>query len=204
MTSRLFYFALYVLVACGPEPGSDTDTATDSDTSGASTTAASSTAPTTGPVPEGELCGCEDASCHTSICDAFVVGCEWEPCDPELWWAVTDESALGCAVKALRDRKPGLVEWSRNFGFDTGTAERLLVRIREDGTVSHVQLFPSRCQGGPITHFALADAGYFEGCLAEPDALARFLCMDAGFRERLAECGEAPALSCESGPSGTE
>jgi hypothetical protein len=215
MKSRLIYFALYALVACGPAPGSATDSATDTDTTGApgsgssssdsSSSDASSTAPTTGDFPEGELCVCVgDPACKSSICEAFVVGCEWEPCDPELWWAVDDEPALECAIQALRDRKPGGLEWSRTFGFDTGTAEQLIVRIRDDGTVLHMQSFPDHCQAGPFTHFTIEDAGYFEGCLAEPDALARFLCMNDGFREGVASCGEAQPTWCDQDPGWTE
>ncbi|MFZ6182196.1 hypothetical protein [Nannocystis pusilla] len=204
MKSRLLYLALHALVACGPGSGSDTDTATDSDTtgssSGSSSSDSSSTAPTTGDFPEGEQCTCGgDPACNASICEPFVVGCELEPCDPEAWWAVDDEAALACAIEALRDRKPGSIEWSRTFGFDTGTAERLIVRIRDDGTALHLRSFPDHCTAGPFTHFTIEDAGYFESCLAEPDALARFLCLDKGFREEVASCGEAPATSCDQG-----
>lgn len=204
MKSRLLYFALYALVACGPAPGSDTDTDTGSDSgsTGGPGSGSSSTGPTAPDVPESELCSCNGSpGCGVvTSCENFVVACEWEPCDPEMWWAVDDEPALECAIQALRDRRPGSVTWTVIFGFDAGTAEEVILDIRDDGTAVYRPTYPRRCRRGPGTHLTLEDVSYFEGCLAEPDALARFTCLNEGFVEALAVCGEEVAIECEPDP----
>ncbi|WAS95103.1 hypothetical protein [Nannocystis punicea] len=210
--------ALCILVACGPESGSDsagTDTdATDASTSGTSTSGASSTAPTTGvsstapttgasstdPTTDDEpfenSCDCS-GPCDLPLCDAFTVNCETDSCDPAWWWAVTDEAALECAIAGLRDGKPGFIEWSREFGFHAGTDEVVRVMVLPGGSVLRRSSTPKICKSGPTMRVAIAEPGHFEGCLAEPDGLARFFCMTDGLLDEFFECTPAGPGECE-------
>jgi hypothetical protein len=193
----LSIFAMFSLVACGPEPGGGTDSA-----GGGSTGDASTTDPTTGDVPPADLCGCDGEACGEWLCGPVGLGCEQDDCDPKLWWAVDDEADLECTLEALRDRTPGRLQWSLTFGFDVGTAEEVSVTIRADGTILRNVESPALCRRGPNTHSTLKDAGYFTGCLAEPDARARFLCMKEAVLADVAECAGESDIECPPPPSG--
>jgi hypothetical protein len=202
--------AMFSLVACGPEPGDGTDGGGGStgggSTSGASTTdpttGASTTDPSTGEAPPADVCGCDGPPCDTWQCDPVELGCEIdESCDPKLWWGINDEIYLDCTLEALRDRTPGRLRWSLTLGFDVPTAEEVSVTIRYDGTILRNVESAQACTRGPNTHSTLKDASYFAGCLAEPDARARFLCMREAVLADVAECAGESKIECPPPPS---
>jgi hypothetical protein len=91
---------------------------------------------------------------------------------------ISNPEALDCALMALRDRKPGLVRWSWSDSIgqfsDTGY---ILVRI--DGTAVHrrwgeedLSWVADDARAGE-----LPSAQYYDDCLANTDAGARFDCL---------------------------
>jgi hypothetical protein len=154
---------------------SDTDTDTDTDT--------------------GEVLGCEcivnekgggtnvpaAPLCGESLCANVSGACAEDFCDSKFnpqGFVLDDPDALVCALEALRDRTPGVVTWDLSeLG---GQYEDVgYVLMLDDGTAVR------RAWGWQDLEFTVSDAGlgelappeYYDACLADPDALARFDCL---------------------------
>lgn len=220
MRSGVLFLAVSTLLACDPKgdgggatASAGTSTAGDATTSGDTTSAnptttgvttasittsssSSTTDTTTGDVPE-DACVCRGAYCELSLCDSFTMACEG-PCTQDGWWGFDeqDEVDLQCALIALRDRAPGRLDWETVPCADAPCRIYTTFRIRSDGTLNRYEssenLFCTTY--GPETHGTLKDPSYFSGCLAQPDVMARFLCLNDAFLEGQEEC--APGV-CE-------
>lgn len=178
MRGLLSIAVLVTLVGCSRE-GGDT---------GSETEGTSGSSGTTDGVAEG--CTCMDLDCGPMLCPEVTLQCDGLLCTETGVWTIDDEVALRCALIALRDRTPGIVQWTidREGG---GQSESVTLVIHPDGTARRFWkwsvMFGCSWEG-PNTHATLRRPDYFEGCMARTIALARFLCMDEAILEVLAEC----------------
>lgn len=201
----------FTLVACDPKNSGGTATASATATTGDATasdstsevtavgvtTTDSTTAASTGDgVPD--LCACDGGDCGLSptLCDTLVGYCDLS-CGSDSSPAVDNESALQCALVALRDRTPGDIAWSATTCSDGPCGEGVLLRILADGTaLRYPSLETIFCtSNGPDTHNTLKEPDYFKGCLAKPDPGERFLCVIDATATELAEC--TPLQNCK-------
>ncbi|MGB1015616.1 MAG: hypothetical protein ACPG4T_15880 [Nannocystaceae bacterium] len=186
---------------------------------------------TTGDEEPAHACGCTVDSCSNGIgaCDGFscspkalmysVTYCAADSldCGPVLETCgefdcapedrIYDETALDCTLTAMRDRAPGMYAWdstldghySGDIGvFHLGDGGAMWARQcnYEDFSVGVDQ--PSGLD--------LESAAYFDGCLAMPEANARWLCLQDGLirTDDIATCnggtgGPPPLGTCPNG-----
>ncbi|PCC72066.1 hypothetical protein SAMN02745121_01275 [Nannocystis exedens] len=142
----------------------------------------------------------EDESCGPQLCPVAFLHCE-QGCE------VTDQpdeeiEHMQCVLTALRDRTPGFVAWV--FTQDAAPSWSWTgVRIFADGSAAILRRATAPCQvegtpaaSGPDETVLLKDTAYFDGCLAEPDPLGSFQCMQEPVMTALSEC--APRVeNCE-------
>ena len=115
------------------------------------------------PVVRAELCyGCDEGTTG----------------EPETGGGEVDPSALDCALTALRDRSPGLLQWELDidsgYGFDGG-----YVLIKEDGRAI-VRTWSWLDLGGETQAAVLGElpaSSEFDACLALDDEEQRFECL---------------------------
>lgn len=171
------------------DPGADTGTSTspETDTSGSvlSCPCILDEEPTDPNVPPAAPI-CDDASCPR------VVGsCGDTYCALGGVFELADPTALECALVALRDRTPGLLEWSFSEGLGIHNEDGYLV-VDADGTAIR------RHWDREDLNFAVSDAvlgplpaaAVFDACLAEPDARIRFDCLRAELEQPQGTCDE--------------
>jgi hypothetical protein len=107
-------------------------------------------------------------------------------------FTLTNPEALECALMALRDRSPGIVRWTweENGGqfSDTG-----YILVQPEGTGVHrnwgaedLAWVVREARAGE-----LPSAQYYDDCLAEADAEARFRCLRKVVIEEPTICDEA-------------
>ncbi|EDM75783.1 hypothetical protein PPSIR1_17790 [Plesiocystis pacifica SIR-1] len=92
-------------------------------------------------------------------------------------FVLTNPDALVCALEALRDRSPKLLQWDEDidFGF---SYDRGYVFIREDGSAIH-RRWDREDLGGEVYDAQLGELHepeHFQACLDDPDDAARFDC----------------------------
>lgn len=206
----LLVFAL----GCGPErsvaSGDSTSTSAESGTSagtGASATATSSADGTTAGTTAGCGAGCFDACqcwregderigdfaepvvCPADVlCPLVTLACArpvlFYPCDGEYLY---DEAALQCALEALRDGQPGVLEIQSEdlTAYFEGTYQTTFtIRILDAG---HAILGSWGGQhdvpSSEIPTARTLPPGHFETCLALPDPGPRYRCLFEGLVE---------------------
>lgn len=141
--------------------------------------------------PEGEWPS--QPICGESLCPTINVenSCEWGVGDdPDR--VFLNPEALECALAALRDRTPGLVEWSCNH--ESGlTWEKGYVLIGDDGTAvwRRWNWYDLSYVTGEALQGVLPDSDVFEQCLTK-DVGDRYSCL----RHVMLE---APLLVCDEG-----
>jgi len=190
--------------ACGDkDPGDESDSASsgtgDSDTDAA---------PTTGDVDPACACiapdefGSASLTCEVGPCGTVDLDCSDEQegpastaCDSGSLVAL-DAVALDCALDQLIAGTPGIIAYHETN--ITSSAGAYLV-ISATGTLmrSHgtYDLGGSESPVGPVT---LKPKSYFEGCKAETDAEARYLCFIQWTDDQPAAlCDDASELSSE-------
>lgn len=181
------------LGACGP--ADKTSSATDGASSTSSTSDGGGTTSTTGPTGTATtvsvttgvvpVCECPAEDCAGTVCGLVYMQC-FGPCTPA---GLDDEVALQCTLEALRDRKPGGLEWL--LSEEGGVVEQHVdLWILDDGTayVRRAASMDFDSSIGPDGYYALQDPAYFDACLIESDAAVRFECMRNGVGEQLQEC----------------
>jgi hypothetical protein len=140
----------------------------------------------------GQVSGCQGT---TRLCPVVTVRCE-EP-SADLYGCgnalIYDEDALRCALGALRDGTPGLLEIEGTEDWGIFSGQRIhLVRIEPDES-----LLRNSCMGtdtgiewSNTAKVRRADPSAFAACLEEPAAAPMYACMwDAiGAAEALPEC----------------
>lgn len=178
-----FLSLVLVITACGAkQPGDD---ATDSASSG--DTGDSDTTPTTGAAAD-PACACIDPAqfgrssfiCEAGPCDTVSLDCsDEEPgaSSPACGSGVLvslDEVALGCALDQLIAGTPGVIAYHESNITSSGGA---FVAISASGNLMrHYSVHDLGGNEGPAGFVTLKDRAYFEGCKAETDAEARYLC----------------------------
>ena len=186
-------------------PDTDTTTPPDTDTDAIPDTDTDSNPPDTdtdtGPDP---IAGCEcipddtsegspdapsDPTCGEPLCPTVSLTCKGYCSDGPV--VLEDPAALECALLALRDRTPGLVEWSSHenggqysdHGYVLVNADG--VAVRRNWGWSDLYYQTSAAILG-----ALPPPEDFDACLAEPDDLARFQCLRGQLSTQIAVCDE--------------
>ncbi len=158
---------------------SATDSATDSATASGPTTSTTATSSDTDGVPAGCACAVP-APCSVPLCS--TVAFDQDNLDSggiDTDGDVELEAALTCALAALRDGKPGRIDWTYKVGqgqveqygsfelFGDGTARRSFGGIEDLCTY-----LSDDVSVGP-----LRDAKVYDDCLTEPETLTRFACV---------------------------
>ena len=189
--------AACVAAGCGPEKSDTTATAgattgstgaTTGSTNTTGTTGVATIAPTTTGTTGVELpaeCACgEEPGCGEPLCPPVKVSLGCDP--PE---GVEDLAALQCALEALRDREPGTIAWEhrQDCGYSIHGAT---ISILADGAAVYSPWGGEDLSWstGPVTLGALRDPDHFTACLAEPDPLDGFACLNSVIGEALVEC----------------
>jgi hypothetical protein len=139
----------------------------------------------------------ESPTCGESLCPSVRGECGDVGCGEEDGAFVLDDAAaLECALTALRDRTPGVVQWSWSANAGQYTSSGYFL-VNEDGTAVY------RRSGWSDLDYEVSDAAlgelpppeHFDGCLAEPDDFARFDCLRDGFDSSLGICDEGWSYS---------
>jgi hypothetical protein len=139
--------------------------------------------------------------CGETLCPLTSGDCAEGYCGKGGPFGLADAAALECALMALRDRTPGIVEWSLVEGDPANGPTRNedgYVLVNADG--SAVRRHTTREDLGYVVSDAvlgeLPPADAFDACLADPDDLARFECLRAELEPALGVCDEAWGGRC--------
>jgi hypothetical protein len=144
-----------------------------------------------------DMCAAYTApTCGETLCPLASGDCAEGYCSKGGPFVLADPAALECALMALRDRTPGIVEWRLVEGDPANGPTRNengYVLVNADG--SAVRRHTTREDLG----YGVSDAVLgelpapeaFDACLADPDDLARFECLRAQLEPALGVCDEA-------------
>ena len=200
-----FLTLVLVITACGDkQPGDD---ATDSASSG--DTDDSDTVPTTGE-PVDPACACIDPEmfgsaslvCEVGPCDTVSLDCSDEVEGPSSkacgggTLVSLDEAALGCALDQLIAGTPGVIAYHESN--ITSSAGAYLV-ITASGTLMRSPgIYDLGGSESPVGLVTLKPKSYFEGCKAETDLEARYICFVQWTDDKPAAlCDDESELSSE-------
>ncbi len=147
---------------------------------------------------EGDATLPADCSCCAMerLCPVVQMDCPREGsesgCD---WWrdgVVQDEATARCALEALRDAQPGLLQIE---GAEIGGEGARNLWIVDRQTVVILEVEAEQDGGGRIDYVAAANpASYFEACLNEADPIVFTACLFDGLRGR----GDELEFACPS------
>jgi hypothetical protein len=142
----------------------------------------------------------EDESCGEQVCPVAFLHCERDCAaisqgDEEI-------EHMDCVLSAMQARTPGFVAWV--FTQDVAPSWSWTgLRIFADGSAAILRRATASCQAegppassGPDETVLLKDVAYFDACLAEPDPVARFRCMQEPVEAALSECAPR-VVTCE-------
>lgn len=183
------------LPACGPEVQTTSHESTG--TSSTDIATSDSQLPTSGAGGEQVSCLCipdddpsvdikpSDTICLQEICPMAVASCEGSCSNSAIVWESPD--ALSCALVALRDQTPGLLQWTMEEG--VGYSERGYVLIGSEG-LSIRRLWFIVNGALTVSDAVLGNLGE-QDCTQEDDPWLRFMCLRAPKWE--------PQISCDQG-----